>query len=73
MFSTGVILFIIVVGIFPFKEAKADEYFYNLIINDKIDKYWSKIEEEGHSYSNEFKELIISMFSYDPAKRPTIE
>ena len=28
IFSTGVILFIIVVGIFPFKEAKRDEYYY---------------------------------------------
>merc|ERR1719287_422058 len=32
IFSTGVILFIIVQGIFPFKEAKKDEYFYNLIL-----------------------------------------
>ena len=39
MFSTGVILFIIVQGIFPFKEAKKDEYFYNLIINGKLDQY----------------------------------
>jgi|TARA_B110000285_G_C14585354_1_gene364009 serine/threonine protein kinase len=31
IFSTGVILFIIVQGIFPFKEAKKDEYFYNLL------------------------------------------
>jgi len=32
MFSIGVILFIIIQGIFPFKEAKKDEYFYNLIM-----------------------------------------
>ena len=32
MFSIGVILFIIIQGIFPFKEAKKDEYFYNLIL-----------------------------------------
>jgi serine/threonine protein kinase len=39
MFSTGVILFIIVQGIFPFKEAKKDEYFYNLILQGKLDQY----------------------------------
>jgi len=37
MFSTGVILFIIVQGIFPFKEAKKDEYFYNLLQQGKFE------------------------------------
>ena len=32
MFSIGVILFIIVQGIFPFKEAQKEEYFYNLLL-----------------------------------------
>jgi serine/threonine protein kinase len=31
MFSFAVILFIITHGIFPFKEARTTEYFYNLI------------------------------------------
>ena len=33
MFSFGVILFIITHGIFPFKEARTSEYFYNLIVS----------------------------------------
>lgn len=32
LFSMGVILFIIVQGIFPFKEARKEEYFYNLLM-----------------------------------------
>lgn len=32
MFSFAVILFIIVHGIFPFKEARKEEYFYNLLM-----------------------------------------
>ena len=32
IFSTGVILFIIVLGIFPFQEAKRDEYYYSLLL-----------------------------------------
>jgi len=71
VFSCGVILFIIVQGIFPFKEAKKDEYFYNLIINGKLDQYWAKVG--GNSLSPEFKDLILKMFSYDGAKRPTVE
>jgi serine/threonine protein kinase len=71
MFSTGVILFIIVQGIFPFKEAKKDEYFYNLILQGKLDQYWKKTG--GLDLSNDFKDLILKMFSYDGKKRPTIE
>jgi serine/threonine protein kinase len=71
MFSTGVILFIIVQGIFPFKEAKKDEYFYNLILQGKLEQYWDKVG--GKSLSDEFKDLILKMFSYDPSKRPTVD
>lgn len=71
MFSTGVILFIIVQGIFPFKEAKKDEYFYNLLLQGKFEQYWKKTG--GENLSNEFKDLILKMFSYDGKKRPTIE
>lgn len=71
MFSTGVILFIIVQGIFPFKEAKKDEYFYNLILKGDMATYWTKTG--GQKLSNEFKDLIIKMFSYDGKARPTID
>lgn len=70
IFSTGVILFIIVQGIFPFKEAKKDEYFYNLILSGNLEKYWQKVG--GESLSPEFKDLILKIFSYDGKKRPTI-
>ena len=69
MFSTAVILFIIVQGIFPFKEAKKDEYFYSLILKGDLETYWKKTG--GESLSSEFKDLIIKMFSYDGKNRPT--
>ncbi len=31
LFSAGVILFILIRGIFPFKEARKEEYFFNLL------------------------------------------
>ena len=71
MFSAGVILFIIVQGIFPFKEAKKDEYFYNLLLTGKFEQYWKKTG--GQNLSNDFKDLILKMFSYDGKKRPTID
>ena len=71
IFSTGVILFIIVLGIFPFKEAKKSEYFYNLLLQGDHQKYWKKTG--GESLSDEFKDLILKLFSYSGNKRPTIE
>jgi len=71
VFSIGVILFILVQGIFPFKEARTEEFFYGLILKGDFDTYWKKTH--GENLSPEFKDLILSMFSYDPAKRPTIK
>jgi len=71
IFSTGVILFIIVQGIFPFKEAKKDEYFYNLLLTGKTDHYWKKVG--GQNLSDEFKDLILKIFSHDGKERPTVD
>ena len=68
MFSTGVILFIIVQGIFPFKEAKKDEFFYNLLLKGDYETYWKKTGEQN--LSKEFKDLILALFSYDRVARP---
>jgi len=57
-------------GIFPFKEAKPDEYFYNLLIKGKIDTYWKKVG--GESLSKDFKDLVLRMVHHDPSKRPSI-
>ena len=70
LFSMGVILFIIVQGIFPFKEARKEEYFYNLLLTGQIDTYFTKVN--GHGLSDEFKSLILSFFSYDGDKRPSL-
>lgn len=71
IFSLGVILFIIVQCLFPFAEAKQDDYYYRLLLNGELEKYWEKTN--GASLSPEFKDLVLRMVSHDPAKRPTIE
>lgn len=71
MFSIGVILFIIVQGIFPFKEARKEEYFYNLLLQGKIDTYFHKVN--GTGLSDDFKDLILRFFAYEGDQRPTIE
>jgi len=64
-------LFILVQGIFPFKEARTTEYFYDLLVRGDHDTYWKKVN--GTGLSPEFKDLILRMFSYDPSKRPTLD
>lgn len=71
LFSIGVILFIIVQGIFPFKEARKEEYFYKLLLDGKIDTYFQKTN--GTGLSDDFKDLILKFFSYNGADRPSIE
>jgi len=71
LFSVGVILFIIVQGIFPFKEARKEEYFYNLLLTGQVEQYFAKVN--GNGLSPEFKDLILRLFAYDASQRPTIE
>jgi MAP/microtubule affinity-regulating kinase len=44
MFSFGVVLFIITHGIFPFKEARTTEYFYNLLTTGQHELYFTKVK-----------------------------
>lgn len=71
MFSVGVILFIIVMGIFPFQEARSDDYYYKLLMAGKKEKYWKKTG--GDDLSIEFKDLIERMVNHDPSKRPSVK
>merc|ERR1711981_517778 len=71
MFSIGVILFIIVQGIFPFKEARKEEYFYNLIMQGQNDTYFQKVN--GTDLSDDFKDLILRFFAFDGDSRPQVD
>ena len=54
VFSVGVILFVIVVGIFPFIEAKPEEPNYQLIYNNDYKEYWRNFDPEN-ALSTDFK------------------
>jgi hypothetical protein len=44
IFSAAVVLFILVRGIFPFKEARKEEFFYNFLVEKNYQDYWLKVE-----------------------------
>lgn len=62
IFSLGVVLFAMVRGLFPFAEAKRNDYWYNLIRNGQTETYFSKIDKHN-LLSAEFKDLICAMFA----------
>jgi len=39
-------------------------------MQEKLETYWKKVG--GQNLSNEFKDLILKIFSFDGSKRPTI-
>lgn len=71
IFSLAVVLFVVVQGIFPFKEARPQEFFYNLLMSGKYDLYFSKVN--ATNLSEEFKDLMIQMTRYSPDLRPDLE
>ena len=72
IFSLGVVLYSLVRGLFPFGEARSDDYWYDLIRKKRFDYYFSKVDAEG-ILSEEFKDLITQMFAEDGKERPTIQ
>ena len=71
IFSLGVILFTMVLGNLPFELPEMDDPYYSLILGGNLDEYWEMMD--GQSLSDDFKDLVLRMLSYDPAARPTIE
>ena len=71
IFAMGVILFVVVQGFFPFKNANKDDEFYSLIIEGKLDEYWR--ETDSLYLSLDFKDLFVKMVAFDPEQRPCID
>ena len=72
IFSSGVILFLLVTGKLPFAKAnKYDSYYRNFMDNNN-EGFWSKVGPLILNISIEFKSLINLLLVCDPDKRPTI-
>ena len=70
IFSAGVILFIIVNGIFPFRSADPGDYFFDLLVEKNYIKYWNKIS--NFPMSAPFKDLMQKLLSPNGSERPSI-
>lgn len=74
IFAAGVVLFIFFSGHPPFHEAKLDDPYYKVFINNK-QRFWDfhSKQNKKREYSENFKALVNGMMEFDPEKRFTIE
>jgi carbon catabolite-derepressing protein kinase len=77
IFALGVTLFFMRTAKTPFTVAKVTDSYFKLIIDDKLDKFWSyhyRGRAAGINYfGQDFISLVNQMLSIDPSKRPTIQ
>lgn len=73
IFGAGVILFIFMTGLPPFKKASPrDPHFGQFCIN-RHSKFWDSHKHRlKTNFSDDFMTLINAMLSYDPTHRPSI-
>ena len=78
IFSLGIILFILVMGFYPFDKPNITDSRYKLISKKDYPGFWKKIEQKMSTVSSytgvtpEFKDLFEKMVCYRPKERITI-
>ena len=75
VFSLGCILFNLVTGQNGFLKAKENDNYYKFIRNEQINEYWESLPNEikNNNFSPQFKNLYISMVSFQEKNRPTVD
>lgn len=77
LFASAIILFIMFTQHPPFHKALPEDPFYKLICINRLDVFWkahARNKPNGEAFfSDNFKDLISRMVSYDPSKRMSIE
>jgi len=72
-FSCGVVLFIMIFGRPPFRQASSVDPLYKHFSDEQPEKFWEKLERKlngGKEYNMALKLLINDLLTSDPDKRP---
>lgn len=72
VFSTGVVLFALCSGRYPFEWAHESDQRYSMFIKKDFETYW-KLFEKHHDFSDSLKDLLQQMLAYLPAERITLK
>ncbi|CAI2364449.1 unnamed protein product [Moneuplotes crassus] len=76
IFSAAVILFIMTTKHCPFIKADPNDKYYKLLIKGDIEQFWTLHENsngESKQFSEDFKDLMTGMLSFDPSERFSLE
>jgi serine/threonine protein kinase len=75
IFSMGIVLFILVMGFYPFDKPNITDTKYKLISKKDYNGFWKKFEQKlsnGNAISHEFKDLFEKMVCYRAKERISI-
>lgn len=75
IFAAGVILFIMYAGNPPFEKAAPNDPYYRLIKDKNYPVFWKAHSRRrpANFFSDEFKNIFVSMVAYNASERPKIE
>ena len=79
VFSLGVVLFILVMGFYPFEKPNITDNRYKFISKKDYSGFWKKCEQKmgalkmDTKISSEFKDLVEKMICYKPKERINLE
>jgi serine/threonine protein kinase len=76
IFACGIILFIMIFGKPPFFKADHRDPFYKFFVNKNPTGFWEIYEEKvtkGIKIDPDLKEILSSIFNFDPEERPDWE
>jgi len=72
LFSSGVVLFMMLTQCQPFQKAATNDHFYRYIAGNRPDKFWNEYKSVS-PFSKELKDLLTGMFQLNPDARLTLE
>jgi serine/threonine protein kinase len=72
IFSCGVILFVLVTGKLPFGKAVIHDSYYKFFGKNDYAGYWAAMTPKCGELSEDLKNLINAMLTFDPTGRPSI-
>ena len=72
IYTTGIVLFIMMTATYPFDSADQQDPHYALFTNNETNKLFWKSHDSTNKLSNDFKDLINKMLHDDPEERPSL-